>query len=127
MEVNVNSRPAFDVYTTGCGQTVHVHPKARCRGKYCVIHRPWPGPWQDWPTYWDDHDKIMYRICDHDFAHVVAEDYLAYDRRALEHMDSCDCVCAPTPAQVFDAGGVQYGLIWEGQIVEVKELTDGTQ
>lgn len=121
--MSVNGRPAMDVYTTGCGQTLHTHPRQRCQGRYCVIHNPWPGPWADWPTYWDSFDRIMYRICPHNMAHVVAEDYLVFDWRALEHEDFCDCVCAPTPREVFEAG--KSSKIWDGEIVEVKELTDG--
>jgi len=109
VEVSVNGVPAFDQYTTGFDQTIQVHARAYCRGEWCVIHRPMPGPWADWPTYWDHFDKVMYRVCEHDFAHPVAEMYGPFQ---VYHECECPwCQCHPVDPNVID-----------GEIV-VRELT----
>jgi hypothetical protein len=89
-------------YTTGTGQKiVRVHQPYQCRGPWCVIHNPVPGPWSSWPTHWiQDSDQaywlsgIMTRRCPHGFLHPCVEDVVMYDDGMPEH--GCDgCPCGP--------------------------------
>jgi hypothetical protein len=107
INVSVNSIPAFDVYTTGFGQTVQCHPEQRCQGKWCVIHRPRPGAWSQWPTYWDNEGKRMYRQCGHMLMHPAVEDIAhegeAWQWAAWQRMhDCCGCPCVPMASNVID-------------------------
>lgn len=64
-------------YVTGTGQHLtQIHPEYRCvTSRWCVIHRPMPGPWSDWPTHWrSDWGGFMERICPCGVGHPVAED-----------------------------------------------------
>lgn len=82
-------------YVTPSGQPLHrVHHESRCRGEFCVIHRPMPGPWESWPTYWRDDRAIMERICPCGIGHPVAEDYGFVDWWGLVH-GCCGCPCQP--------------------------------
>lgn len=108
IEVSVNDAPAFDIYTTGFGQVVRVHPGWRCRGQWCVIHRPMPGPWSLWPTYWDSESYRMYRECDHRMMHPAAE------TPSWHECDGCPCVPPSSDTDVID-----------GEWSEGKELESG--
>jgi hypothetical protein len=81
-------------YTTGTGIRLHIHDQAGCRGLFCVVHRPQPGPWRDWPTHWRDDVKMMERICPHGVGHPCAENYGRDHSARLVH--GCDgCPCSP--------------------------------
>lgn len=61
-------------YITGTGQElVRVHDRRLCRGRWCVIHNPMPGPWAVWPTHWRTDAGFMERICPCGVGHPVVE------------------------------------------------------
>jgi hypothetical protein len=67
-------------YRTGTGQDlVNVHSSRRCRGSWCVIHNPMPGPWSSWPTHWRSDAGIMERICPCGVGHPVVEGWFLPD------------------------------------------------
>lgn len=66
------SRPR---YTTGVGQVIVTHAQWSCIGDFCVVHRPMPGPWQDWPTRWRQDRGIMERVCPCGVGHPASEEY----------------------------------------------------
>lgn len=84
-------------FTTDTGVTLHnVHPEGICEGPFCVIHRPAPGPWNDWDTHWREDWKLMVRICPHDVQHVAIEERLRLPLLAMfdcKHGNDCDCAC----------------------------------
>lgn len=57
------------------GQVVQTHERVDCLGQWCCIHRPMPGPWADWPRYWQVEEGIMVRVCRCGVGHPVAEMY----------------------------------------------------
>ena len=60
-----------ETYTTGCGTTMRVHEKGKCRGIYCTIHNPS----MDWPTHWrSDWGGFMEYICPHGVGYPAPED-----------------------------------------------------
>lgn len=108
--VEETSQP--NTYVTGTGQIIdNVHAASKCDGTWCVIHRPAPGPWKDWPTDWRG-DKTIFvdsqyglveinvdiwrgfeRRCPHGYGHTAVEETL---RGNDPHMHGCDgCPCGP--------------------------------
>lgn len=71
----------MEMYRTGTGQVIQVHPEGTCSGEYCVIHKPMPGIGSDWPTHWRgdglfDLLRLMERICPtHGVGHPAREQY----------------------------------------------------
>lgn len=118
IEVSLNGEYVSDVFTTGWGQEINgVHPASRCVGAYCVIHRPWPGPWATWYTFWDESTKVMCRVCYHKVVHPAAEHYLTTPPQMLEH-ECCGCPCAPSAAQISEAKRSRRGTVIDGEVVE---------
>jgi hypothetical protein len=56
-------------WISGTGQNLWVHPKASCRGPFCVIHNPSDHHMKDWPTNWRQDKQSMERICPHGIGH----------------------------------------------------------
>lgn len=85
------------------GQVISSHDRTRCRGHWCPVHRPMPGPWFWWPRRWNDRIGIMERICPCGAAHPVAELYeeavVTNQRSLLRH--KC---CGIHPCTPFDGG-----------------------
>lgn len=114
--VSVNGRQVFDVYTDGSGQELqNVHLPSQCKYRYCVIHHPWPGPWQNWPTFWRSDKRIMERTCYHGVGHPAAEEYLFHPWTALDHT-CCGCPCTPTQDAVEAVRKSSWFI--DGEIVE---------
>lgn len=98
-----------ETFTTGIGQKlVNVHRKDDCVG-WCVIHRPLPGPWRDWPTVWRGDQPFdiwrgFERRCPCGVGHTAMEEAI----RGNAHPHGCCgiCPCAPPDAvPVFDDHG----------------------
>lgn len=77
--------------TYGVQAKLHVHRREDCRGRFCVIHNPQPGPWRDWPTNWRGDRKLMERVCPHGVGHPAAEDAAWLSEGALHGCDGCPC------------------------------------
>lgn len=78
-------------YVTGTGQKLYnVHQRGDCAGKYCVIHRPAPGPWKKWPTHWRSDRGQMERLCPHGTGHIAVEELL---RGGYGVHGCCGCPC----------------------------------
>lgn len=107
-----------DTYTTGTGQMLEgVHAKDDCQG-WCVIHRPIPGPWKDWPTNWRGDQAVnvggfeipvdiwrgFERICLHGIGHTAMEEIL----RGNDHPHGCDGCCVAQ--EVRDEAGILVGF-----------------
>ena len=113
-------------YTTGLGQVMATHHILVCKFKWCVVHSPMPGPWQDWPTYWDPQRRLMMRQCPHGARHPAAEEYLLHGPGALLHPDCCrQCVCVPDFNHIAVHGdhSVIDGEVIDGEVIEaLREL-----
>jgi hypothetical protein len=88
-------------WADGTGQILTgVHLRGQCVGDWCVIHRPMPGPWEDWTTWWCESEKIMYRICPHGIRHPAAEEVARMWQIGVWHVGNqhccAKCRCAPT-------------------------------
>lgn len=120
VRVNVNGVPQGEIYTTGTGQAMTTHLPTACKGRYCAIHRPWPGSWSQWPTHWHSASAKMFRICEHQVPHPVAEDYLRMNGYSLQH--DCDgCPCRPDPRDVLKI--IRQEWIIDGEVVDnIREL-----
>jgi hypothetical protein len=82
-------KPA-ESYTTGTGKKiVAVHRADSCMGA-CVLHRPISGPWDAWPTDWDNENRMMLRICPCGTPHPVIEDILR-GHDGTHHCCGCPC------------------------------------
>lgn len=103
VEVSVNGVSATTFYMTGTGQQMVTHSQANCRGVWCVIHRPMPGPWYSWPTHWRTDRGIMERICGHGVGHPAAEEYSLRPASTLDH-GCCGCPCQSAPETSFIDG-----------------------
>lgn len=57
------------------GQVIRTHARGHCLGEFCAIHRPMPGPWQEWPRYWRQDILLLERVCPCGIGHPVAEMY----------------------------------------------------
>jgi hypothetical protein len=44
-------------------RALRTHPRARCRGRHCVIHNPSGHHMRDWPLNWRSDTGVMERIC----------------------------------------------------------------
>lgn len=116
IEISVNGVLVGDGFTTGTGQFLtRTHLLSQCKGRYCAIHNPWPGPWSAWPTHWDSESRLMMRVCYHRIAHPAAEEYQFRNHTALRH-DCCGCPCAPHPAEA--AAARQFDNVIEGEVID---------
>lgn len=89
-DLDLDQLKAAESYTTGTGKRVlNVHREGTCLGA-CVIHRPISGPWDEWPTDWNEGDKMMMRICPCGTKHPVIEDIL---RGHDGSHNCCGCPC----------------------------------
>lgn len=91
-----------DRYTTGTGQKlVNVHASETCTGRWCVIHRPCPGPWNDWPTHWRGDTEVwginldiwrgFQRICPCEIGHPAVEEVMRNPQLGLHGCCGCPC------------------------------------
>lgn len=91
--MDLDQLKAAESYTTGTGKRVlNVHREGTCLGA-CVIHRPISGPWDEWPTDWNEGDKMMMRVCPCGTKHPVIEDILR-GHDGSHHC--CGCPCGQT-------------------------------
>lgn len=85
------------VFTTDSGVKLeNVHREQDCSGRFCVIHRPAPGPWSNWTMHWREDWRLMVRICPHDVHHIAIEEILRLPLLGMsghEHPAGCDCPC----------------------------------
>jgi hypothetical protein len=72
-------------WTTGTKKQVLVHELEFCVGQYCVVHAPMPGPWELWPTDWDDPRRLAMRVCPCGYRHPAAEEYQVHNYAVLTH------------------------------------------
>src|SRR5271169_6115534 len=89
----------MEMFITGTGQQIWVHPLAECNGANCVIHNPSAHSMRSFPTHWRDDRKLMERICKHGVGHPDPDD-LAFKARFLtrrrldaESVHGCDGCC----------------------------------
>lgn len=107
------------MYTTGTGQKLNTHPSWGCVFQYCVIHRPMPGPWADWPTHWDETRRLVMRVCPCGYQHPAAEEYQIHGDGALVHK------CCRMPEHgcrpQIRYGGDFDGEVIDGEVVEPRK------
>ena len=109
-----------ETFTTGTGQELHqVHPRSSCSAPFCVIHKPCPGPWADWPTHWcgDEPGSIwrgFERICPCGVGHPAVEEIM---RGSSPGTHGCcgQCPCHPSQAQPIEADGKLLGYKAKGE------------
>jgi len=103
-----------ETYTTGVGQILtNIHSQDKCEG-FCVIHKPVPGPWKDWPTVWRGEDPFdiwrgFERRCPCGVGHTAMEETL----RGNSHPHGCcgQCPCGePFVRPVYGPGGELEGF-----------------
>ena len=98
---------AANTYTTGVGQFfTHVHKRAVCQGRNCVIHDPSDHCMRGFPTHmripgmFDIKQLHMERICLHGVGHPDPDD-AAYQRSLGPNMSvdvhGCDGCCKEEP------------------------------
>lgn len=75
----------MDRHMTGTKQWVLVHEPGSCVGEFCAVHRPMPGPWELWPTNWNEARRLMERVCPCGYKHPAAEEYQIHNYGALIH------------------------------------------
>lgn len=76
---------------TGSRQVlVNVHQQGQCVGFWCTIHRPMPGPWENWPMRFVG-NLVMVRICPHEVAHPAVEDVINFLTYPDHDCDGCEC------------------------------------
>lgn len=101
----------MEEYRTGTGQVLEVHDQDLCAGQWCVIHRPKPGVWDRWPTFWRFDRRIMERICPHGIGHPAVEqfDHWRATDQWWQATHGCDGCCGGTtktreqfPGKVWD-------------------------
>lgn len=84
-------------FTTDTGvDLTNIHPADACEGPFCVVHKPAPGPWDDWDTHWREDWGLMVRICRHDVHHVAIEERMRNPLLGMlrdDHPGGCDCPC----------------------------------
>lgn len=100
-------------WVTGTGVELRVHSYGTCRGSWCVIHKPMPGPWDSWPTDWRD-DRRMVRVCPCGVGHPVAEE-VHWTPWAMGNHGCCGCPCRPDDAKIIDGEVVENAkeLPWQ--------------
>lgn len=85
------------------GQVLNTHAVDECAGTWCAIHKPQPGPWQEWPRMWREDRGIMERVCPHGVGHPIAEmyDWAIENNRGFDLIHGCcaECVCSPRAAK----------------------------
>lgn len=108
--VSRGQRPLWE-YWRGQGGMVRVHSRDVCRGPWCVIHRPMPGPWTDWPLHWRSDRGFMERTCPCGVGHPAAEqhEYWASVGTGYMSVHGCcgRCKCGPG------------GAVKQGNIIEI--------
>ena len=52
-----------------------LHLQSRCKGRYCVIHKPSSHFMRLWPLIWDTERIQMYRLCKHGLVHPDPDDF----------------------------------------------------
>ena len=73
-----------------------VHPRMRCIGEYCAIHRPSPHPMRSWPARFDSSTGLVERECQHGFWHPDPDSTAWFESRggsSLDHPYQCDGCC----------------------------------
>jgi hypothetical protein len=103
-------------YTTGLGQQLATHHIVTCKFRWCVVHSPMPGPWDQWPTYWDHQRRLMMRQCPCGARHPAAEEYMLHGAGALIHPCCKRCPCVPNLNDIQSAKqtpGTIDGEAWE--------------
>lgn len=85
------------------GQVLNTHNESECRGQWCAIHLPMPGPWSEWPRMWREDRGIMERICPCGIGHPVAEmyDWAIENGRGFELVHGCcaEHICSTRTAK----------------------------
>lgn len=71
----------MEIYEDGTGQLIFVHERDVCKGRPCTIHNPSDHQLREYPTFWDDDRKLMYRVIDD--VRVLDPDEIAYQKRRL--------------------------------------------
>lgn len=109
-------------YVTGTGQLLrNVHTVENCTGLFCVVHRPCPGPWGEWPTHWRGDTQIwgirldiwrgFERICPHGVGHPAVEQL----QRGHGGIHDCDgCPCGPASCEEIIENGKLIGFRAKG-------------
>ena len=64
----------MELYITGSGQRIWVHPKEECKGEFCVIHNPSFHKMRGWATNWREDRGLMERVCVHGVGHPDPDD-----------------------------------------------------
>ena len=99
----------LETFDTGTGQTILVHSKEVCEGRYCCIHNPSDHHMKDWPIHWRSDRRIMERICPHGVGHPDPDD-AAY-RHTMgddDNMHGCDGCCVPPKIVTNTDNGLVY-------------------
>jgi hypothetical protein len=75
----------METYIDGTGQEVIVHESDKCRGQNCVIHNPSHHLFRQYPTYWDNDRRLMYRVVNPNGQkiRVIDPDEMAYQKQKL--------------------------------------------
>lgn len=74
-----------------------VHSRKDCKGYWCCVHHPSPHHMRVLPQMWDADTKIMYRVCEHGYAHPDPDDPHAINGDCFKmpnNRRSCDKCCA---------------------------------
>ena len=74
-------------YTTGTGQDLFVHGPYKCKGEFCVIHKPSNHHMREWKTHWRDDRGIMERLCEHGIGHPDPDEI--NDPTGIHGCDKC--------------------------------------
>jgi hypothetical protein len=121
--VSINGRVVATTHTTGTGQVMTTHLPMHCRFRWCVIHHPMPGVWDEWPTHWRDDRRIMERICPCGVGHPAAEEYLFHSTAALVH-DCCGRHACIPDLNNLQAAKEPMGQYLDGEVVEDKVIKE---
>jgi len=87
------------------GQLLQTHERGVCIGQWCAIHRQMPGPWANWPRYWEEWGGILLRTCPCGVDHPVAEMYVWAVATGAADRLSHNC-CGIHPCTPLDGGTV---------------------
>ena len=106
-----------NTYITGVGQRLtNIHAQQDCKGDWCVIHRPIPGPWDQWPTVWRGDDPFgmdiwrgFERLCVHGVGHTAVEHILDGETRPHGCCGLCPCSPGMAEAQFDETTGQLTG------------------
>lgn len=108
--------PIDNLYRTGTGQQIVVHPPEQCAGETrpCVIHRPSDHHMRTWITHWRSSRGIMERLCEHGIGHPDP------DEINPDRLHGCDgCCAAPSPWPPPAKGTHEYDLFNDGTITRL--------